>query len=190
LDFEILINRSNRKAFNLALRLTGNVSDAEDIVQDAYVRAWSRFGDYDPSRPFEAWLFRIITNRAIDVVRRNKFLTIYSLDNYLDANSRGESRTMEIPDPETDPEWIVVSPIMDERLEQCLAMLPARSRTALLLADVEHRSYQEIAVTMNCAMGTVRSRIYRARVALRDYYVRWPGANATAQSHAINPKKN
>lgn len=168
-EFEKLFQRSQRRAYNLAYRLTGNVADAEDVTQDAYVRAWHNFESYDASRSFEGWLFRIITNRVIDLRRRQKRVPMYSLDTPVQGDEDGQPISHEFAAPDSDPEQIVVEPVMEERLQQALAALPADYREAILLCDVEQRSYQEIAEVMQCAIGTVRSRIHRARVMLRRY---------------------
>lgn len=166
-EFEKLFQRSQRRAYNLAYRLTGNMADAEDVTQDAYVRAWHNFDTYDATRSFEGWLFRIITNRVIDLRRRQKRVPMYSLDTPIAGDDDGQPFAHEFAAPDSDPEAIVVGPIMDERLQQALIALPQDYRAAILLCDVEQRSYQEIADTMHCAIGTVRSRIHRARVMLR-----------------------
>jgi len=166
-DFELLFRRSQRRAYNLAYRLTGNSADAEDVTQDAYVRAWHNFDTYDANRSFEGWLFRIITNRVIDMRRRQKRVPIYSLDSPIQGEDDGQPLAHEFAAPNSNPEEIVVGPVMEERLQQALASLPVDYRKAILMCDVEQRSYQEIADQMRCAIGTVRSRIHRARVMLR-----------------------
>lgn len=166
-EFEQLFLRSRRRAYNLAFRLTGNAADAEDVTQDAYVRAWHNFESYDANRSFEGWLFRIITNRVIDMRRRQKRVPMYSLDSPIVGDDDGQPLAHEFAAPDSDPEQIVVGPVMEERLQVALASLPADYRTAILMCDVEQRSYQEIADQMRCAIGTVRSRIHRARVMLR-----------------------
>ena len=166
-EFESLYRRSQRRAYNLAYRLTGNSADAEDVTQDAYVRAWHNFDSYDANRSFEGWLFRIITNRVIDLRRRQKRVPIYSLDSPIQGDEDGQPLAHEFAAPNSDPEQIVVGPVMEERLQSALASLPNDYRKAILLCDVEQRSYQEIADHMHCAIGTVRSRIHRARVMLR-----------------------
>ena len=166
-EFELLFRRSQRRAYNLAYRLTGNSADAEDVTQDAYVRAWHNFERYDASRSFEGWLFRIITNRVIDLRRRQKRVPMYSLDSPIHGDDDGQPLAHEFAAPNSDPEQIVVGPVMEERLQAALASLPIDYRRAILLCDVEQRSYQEIADQMRCAIGTVRSRIHRARVMLR-----------------------
>jgi len=166
-EFEKLYMRSQRRAYNLAYRLTGNAADAEDVAQDAYVRAWHNFETYDTSRSFEGWLFRIITNRVIDMRRRQKRVPMYSLDTPVQGDDDGQPLAHEFASPDSNPQDIVINPIMDEKLQQALAALPADYRSAILMCDVEQKSYQEIALAMRCAIGTVRSRIHRARVMLR-----------------------
>ena len=168
-EFERLFQRSQRRAYNLAYRLTGNATDAEDVTQDAYVRAWNNFASYDATRSFEGWLFRIITNRVIDLRRRQKRVPMYSLDTPVQGDDDGQPLAHEFAAPDSNPEQIVISPIMDERLQEALAALPEDYRKAILLCDVDQRSYQEIADSMQCAIGTVRSRIHRARVMLRKF---------------------
>jgi RNA polymerase sigma-70 factor, ECF subfamily len=174
-EFEHLFHRSRRRAYNLAFRLTGNSADAEDVTQDAYVRAWHNFDSYDASRSFEGWLFRIITNRVIDLRRRQKRVPMYSLDSPVHGDDDGQPLAHEFASPNSNPEQIVVGPVMEERLEKALATLPLDYRNAILLCDVEQRSYQEIADRMRCAIGTVRSRIHRARVMLRKRLEAAPG---------------
>ncbi len=166
-EFEQLFRRSQRRAYNLAYRLTGNVADAEDVTQDAYVRAMDNFATYDANRSFEGWLFRIITNRVIDMRRRQKRVPIYSLDNPINGDDDGQPLSHEFASEGSDPAEILLAPIMEERLQKALAALPDDYRIAILLCDVEQRSYQDIAARMDCAIGTVRSRIHRARVMLR-----------------------
>lgn len=166
-EFEQLFQRSQRRAYNLAYRLTGNVADAEDVAQDAYVRAMDNFATYDATRSFEGWLFRIITNRVIDMRRRQKRVPIYSIDTPIHGGEEGQPLSHEFASPDSDPAEILLGPIMEEKLQKALKELPYDYRIAILMCDVEQRSYQDIAQVMDCAIGTVRSRIHRARVMLR-----------------------
>ena len=168
-EFERLFQRSRRRAYGFAYRLTGNATDAEDVAQDAYVRAWNSFDGYNPSRSFEGWLFRIITNRVIDLRRRQKRVSMYSLETPIYDDEEGQSLAQVFAAPNSNPEEIVIGPILEEQLQAALATLPADYRTAILLCDVEQYSYQDIAATMHCALGTVRSRIHRARLMMRNH---------------------
>src|ERR1043166_7988375 len=123
-NFEHLFQRSQRRAYNLAFRLTGNAADAEDVTQDAYVRAWHNFDNYDANRSFEGWLFRIITNRVIDLRRRQKRVPMYSLDSPIQGDDDGQPLAHEFAAPNSDPEQIVIGPVMEERLQMALASLP------------------------------------------------------------------
>jgi len=161
-QFEQLFQRSYRLAYRHACRLTGNTADAEDVTQDAYLRAWNSFAAYDSSRSFEVWLLRIITNRVIDLRRRQNRVRTYSLEASL-LEEDGKPLTQEFAAPDSNPEQIVLGTVWEERLQETLAALPDDHFQALLLHAVEQRSYQEIADTMRCAIGTVRSRIHRGR---------------------------
>jgi len=187
-EFEKLFLRSRRRAYNLAYRLTGNAADAEDVAQDAYVRAWHNFETYDASRSFEGWLFRIITNRVIDMRRRQKRVPMYSLDTPVHGDEDGQPLAHEFAAPESDPQDIVINPIMDEKLQMALASLPTDYRTAILMCDVEQKSYQEIAIAMRCAIGTVRSRIHRARVMLRKQLETGTGRTRSRRSSSAPAK--
>lgn len=188
-EFEQLFQRSQHRAYNLAFRLTGNSADAEDVTQDAYVRAWHNFDSYDATRSFEGWLFRIITNRVIDLRRRQKRVPMYSLDTPIQGDEDGQPLSHEFAAPDSDPQQIVVGPVMEEKLQMALASLPTDYRKAILLCDVEQRSYQEIADHMHCAIGTVRSRIHRARVMLRKRLEAGsaPSRKASRRVPAIKP---
>jgi RNA polymerase sigma-70 factor (ECF subfamily) len=168
-QFEQLFQRSRHRAYRLAYRLTGNATDAEDVTQDAYVRAWHHFDRYDSNYSFEAWLFRIVTNRGIDLQRRRKRAPIYSLDTHASGEETGLLPVNETVAPNNDTEQIVFGLIGEERLLKAVDTLPDHYRLAIRLYAVEQRSYEEIAETMRCALGTARSRIHRARGLLRHY---------------------
>ena len=166
-QFEQLFKRSRRRAYKLAYSLTGNVTEAEDLTQDAYVRAWHHFDRYDSSRSFEGWLFSIMTNRAIDLQRRKKRVLMHSLDMLVQNEKDGRPLSHEFAAPDSDPVAIVLGSMLDEGLDRAMAALSEEYRRIILLCDVEQRSYQEIADTMQCPLGTVRSRIHRGRRLLR-----------------------
>lgn len=165
-QFEQLFQRSHRRAYRLAYRLTGNATEAEDVTQDAFVRAWNCFDRFDSTRSFEAWLFRILTNRVLDLRRRKKRVRMVALDAPIPGDE-GQALAQTFAAPGSDPLEILLHPIMDERLRRAIAALPESHRTTILLYDIEQYSYQEIAAKMHCALGTVRSRIHRGRQMLR-----------------------
>jgi len=178
-EFEALVARTKRQAYNLAYRMTGNREAAEDLTQEAYLRAYRSFDRYNRSLPFENWLFRILTNLFVDSLRRRPKQQPLSLDHAIDSAEGDEEYSFEIADYESDPERIVLRDVMDERLQKALEALPPHFRTAVLLCDVEGMSYEEIARAMNTSVGTVRSRIHRGRRMLRKQMEKALGRSAS-----------
>jgi RNA polymerase sigma-70 factor, ECF subfamily len=166
-EFESLVARTQRQAYNMAYRMTGNRDDAEDLTQEAYLRAYRSFDKYDRALPFENWFFRILSNLFVDRLRRRPKQTPLSLNQSL-TNADGEDDyTLEVADDSANPETQFLKDIVDERLQDALSGMPKDFRTAVLLCDVEGLSYEEIAKAMGTSIGTVRSRIHRGRLMLR-----------------------
>jgi RNA polymerase sigma-70 factor (ECF subfamily) len=168
-EFEALFTRSYQRAFNLAFRYTGNESDAEDLTQDAFVRAWGSYHRYDRRRSFEVWLLRILSNLAIDRWRRKSALRTYSLDQVLTANGNEVELASVVPDRAAGPEQLCMTRATGDQIQEALDLLPASYRQAIILTDIEEWSYEEVAQKMNCPVGTVRSRLHRGRQLLRQY---------------------
>ncbi len=166
--FDDLVRRSHKQAYSLAYRLTGNLSEAEDLVQESFVRAYRFFHRYDDNLPFTSWLYRIMTNAHIDMVRRRGRLKTTSIEN---AGTDGTS-TWELPDPEASPDKLMLQGALDEPVQKALLAMTAEFRTAVLLADVEGLAYEEVAEIMKTSVGTVRSRIHRGRKQLRTHLLK------------------
>jgi RNA polymerase sigma-70 factor (ECF subfamily) len=180
-EFERLVTRTKRQAYNLAYRMTGNRDDAEDLTQEAYVRAYRSFDRYNRDLPFENWFLRILSNLFIDGLRRKPKHQSLSLDRPMTGNEGKDDYLLELPDEKSDPERLLLDDVLDERLQKALEALPREFRTAVLLCDVEGLSYEEIARVMGTSIGTVRSRIHRGRVALRKSLDAAYGAAAKAE---------
>ncbi|HYM70918.1 MAG TPA: sigma-70 family RNA polymerase sigma factor [bacterium] len=144
--------------YRTALRLTGRPQDAEDLVQETYLRAWRSLHTYRPGTNPKAWLFRILHNAHIDRYRAST-RTVQTVDE------------MEGQDPafvvHETPESVVLSGVMDAEIRQALMALPEVFRSCLILADLEGFSYQEIADILGIPRGTVMSRLFRGRRAMR-----------------------
>ncbi len=166
-EFEKLVQRTKRQAYNIAFRMTGNRDDAEDLTQEAYLRAYRSFSTYNKTLPFEGWFFRILSNLFIDLMRRKPKQKPLSLDQPLGDEDADDNLLLQIPDPSGSPEQALMQGVMDERLQAALNSLPEVFRTAVLLCDVHDKSYEEIAEIMGSSIGTVRSRIHRGRTILR-----------------------
>src|SRR5215471_15735413 len=157
-----------------ALRLTRNPRDAEDLVQDTVLRAYRYFDKFEPGTNAKAWLFRILTNTFINNYHARK------RDLELALAVAEEAETNDIVRQEAqlsarDPEGAVASRLLSDDVVRALESLPAEFRLVVLLCDVEEFSYKEIADIMDCPVGTVMSRLFRARRllqrALHDYAV-------------------
>jgi RNA polymerase sigma-70 factor (ECF subfamily) len=151
-----------------AMRMTRNPSDAEDLVQETYLRAYRGFGGFEQGTNLKAWLYRILTNTYINTYRAKKRrpeeteldevedLYLYRRIGGLEAAMAGRSAEDELLDRFTDVE-----------VKQAIEALPENFRMAVLLADVEGFSYKEIAEILDIPIGTVMSRLHRGRKALQ-----------------------
>jgi RNA polymerase sigma-70 factor, ECF subfamily len=166
--FETLMQRSYRQAHSLAHRLTGNSAEAEDLVQETFIRAYRFFHRYDEALPFTSWLYRIMTNAHIDSVRRRGKLRTISLEN---SGSDGAT-TWDIPDADAAPDRALLDGTLDECVQKSLLEMTPEFRMAVLLSDVEGLAYEEIAQIMQTSVGTVRSRIHRGRKQLRNSLIK------------------
>lgn len=183
-EFDMLVERCHRQAYNIAYRMAGNQADAEDLTQETFLRAYRFFDRYNREMPFENWLYRIMSRVFVDELRKKPKFKTHSLDQPLQTGDGADGEVMiEIPDPDADPERLLLFDTLDETLQTALNALPQEFRIAVVLADIEGLSYEEIADTMGCSLGTVRSRLHRGRKLLRSkLHVTSPqnGARSTA----------
>jgi RNA polymerase sigma-70 factor (ECF subfamily) len=163
--FDELVQRYHKQAYNIAYRMTGNHADAEDLIQEAFIRAFRFFAQYKRELPFDSWLYKIMSNVFVDMLRRRPKAHIRSLDQPI-ATEDGEA-LLEIADTASGPEEQVMSREMDSRIQAALNSIPEDFRLAVIYADIEGLSYEEIADAMSCSIGTVRSRLHRGRKLLR-----------------------
>jgi RNA polymerase sigma-70 factor, ECF subfamily len=152
-----------------ALRLTRNPADAEDVLQEAYLRAYRGFGTFKEGTNLRAWLYRILTNAFINTYRKRQREPQTVSDDevpewYLYERLGGDGA-------EASAEAEVLETLPDEDVQDALASLPEQFRLAVLLADVEGFSYKEIAEILDVPIGTVMSRLHRGRRALEKRLV-------------------
>jgi len=173
--FDTLARAHERALYSHVARILGPGPDAEDVVQDAFVSAWRSISGFEGTS-FKAWLFRIARNRAIDVIRSQKRRAELPLDPPDDEGGSPGWAEPAAGGPElTD---IVAGHEAREAVEAALSLVPVEQRDALLLRDVEGFSYEEIATITVSEIGTVKSRIHRARVTVRNELVSkgWKGS--------------
>lgn len=162
--FEQIVMPHFTSAYNLARWLVRDQTLAEDIVQDAMLRALSYFGSYKGGDA-RSWLLRIVRNVAYDGMAARRRGGTASLDDP-GPDTHGEPLAMQIADPGDDPEAHLVRSETSARLDQALAALPAELRECIVLHELEELSYKEVAHVTGVPIGTVMSRLWRARQAL------------------------
>lgn len=145
--------------YNFARWLAENDADAEDLVQETYAKALKGFGSFQPGTNFRAWIFRILRNTFLTSRTGLKATATAPLED--EAEDASATVTLETP------ESILLERAAQERVARAIQALPVIFREVVLLADVEEMSYQEIAASLSLPIGTVMSRLSRARCALR-----------------------
>ena len=148
--------------YNFAFRLTGNETDARDLTQDAFVRVYRAWRSFQPGTSFLSWIYRIVTNLYRDELRRRKGRFYEEIPEDNAPQEFGGQRPLAV-----NPIDEYVDRQFGEPLSKALAELSPDQRQVVVLADIEEYSYQEIAEIMGCSIGTVRSRLHRARALLR-----------------------
>ena len=162
--FDVLVLKYQHKVVKLVMRYVRNSAEAEDIAQDAFIKAYRALPQFRGDSAFYTWLYRIAINTAKNaVVARDR----NPVDFDLDMTNNDESYEMQgrLKDSET-PEALVLTDEIRTTVNAAIANLPDDLRTAIVLRELEGLSYEEIAATMDCPVGTVRSRIFRAREAI------------------------
>lgn len=162
--FEQLLLAHQKGVYNLCLRMAGNPNDALDLSQEAFIRAWRALGQYQFDAAFSTWLFRLTSNVCIDFLRRQKRQQHMSLT-VTDDDEPGEEFT--VPDPAPGPEEQAVHNERRQAVARAMAALPEDYRAVMQLRAVEELSYEQIAEILDIKVGTVKSRLARARTQLR-----------------------
>ncbi len=153
---EHAIEQYGKATYNFAYRLTGNAADASDLTQEAFIRVYRAWQSFKPGTSFLSWIYRIVTNLHRDELRRRK----------------GRYQE-EVPEIAVHPIEEYVEAHLSEPVSKALAELAPEQRQIVLLADIEECSYLEIARIVGCSVGTVRSRLHRARGQLRKLVNRY-----------------
>lgn len=154
-----LIDRHQRRLWWSCLRMLGDPDEADDVVQETFVRAWERLGEFDPAHRFYAWVFTIARNRCLNALRRRRtwgFRSLYSGDDP-QAPEAGERSSAAAEDRQ-----------LALALEECMEGLPDEQREAFELRHGEGLRYAEIAAALEVPEGTVMSRLHRARERMRE----------------------
>jgi RNA polymerase sigma-70 factor, ECF subfamily len=178
--FELLALPHLDAAFNLARWLAGNTTDAEDVVQDAYMRAYRYFDAFQGGN-FRVWLLTIVRNAFITWVKENRSSRMVFVPDTSVAETADVEETMWASRPR-DPEALLMESIDSQTLSRLMEQLPAEYREVLLLREVEELAYKEIVEVTGVPIGTVMSRLSRARLSLRKL---WLAQAETENAHGV-----
>jgi RNA polymerase sigma-70 factor (ECF subfamily) len=169
--FDEVVNRYKNKIYSYLYRMLGNPADAEDLTQEVFVRLYTSLDSFRSQSSLNTWLFRIAGNLCIDYFRRSKKhrAIAYSLDEPVSSETAetGESGH-ELPDSTYEPHRLFEQKELSEHIQQALEQMPEKLRSVLLLHDIEGLPYEEIAQVIECPLGTVKSRLFNARLQLRQ----------------------
>jgi RNA polymerase sigma-70 factor (ECF subfamily) len=164
--FEALVRRYDRNVFRIAQHITQNREDAEDVVQDAFLKAYQNLGQFQGQSKFYTWLVRIAVNEALMRLRRRRPERMVSIDE--DLKTEEDSMPREIADWSPNPEQQYTQAELKEILGKTIQGLPPSFRTVFVLRDVEGLSTEETAAALELSVPAVKSRLLRARLQLRE----------------------
>lgn len=166
-SFEKLIQSTQSKAYNIALRCLKNEEDAMDASQESFIKVFRALKGFKEESSFDTWVYRIVVNTCNDALRKSSKhradVSIYRRDGNLNES------IMEFPDLSHSPEVLLENSEKHALIISCLSKLSPDQREAITLRDMENFSYEEISEILSCSLGTVKSRISRARINLRQY---------------------
>ncbi|MCR4437043.1 MAG: sigma-70 family RNA polymerase sigma factor [Clostridiales bacterium] len=164
--YESLIEGYQKKVFNLALRMVGNREDASELAQEVFIRVYKSLKGFKEQSQFSTWIYKITTNVCLDELRKRKNRNITSLDEEIKLEDSEIKRQIE--DDKPTPEMIVEKNELKKVVSDAIKLLSDEHRTVIVMRDIQGFSYEEIARIINCPEGTVKSRLNRARLALKE----------------------
>lgn len=165
--YEALVRKYGPYVYNIAYRMSGNDADAKDLAQEAFIRVFRAFRRIDPAASLEAWLYRIVANLYIDLLRKHPKGRVESLHDPVPTPQGGEV-LREFPAPAGGDPEAVFDQKLDATVQQALLALPRDLRMVVVLSDIEGFAYEEIAQMLRVPLGTVKSRLHRARKILQE----------------------
>jgi RNA polymerase sigma-70 factor (ECF subfamily) len=164
--FRVLVERHSRSLFRLAFRMTGNQQDAEDVVQESFMRAYKQLAKFDERASFGTWLYRIAANCSLDLVRSRKRRQEHLAPQETEG-SEFDDTVAALPSSEPTPERMALSGEVRGRVEAAMQELSATERTAFVLRHFEGMCIEDVSRVLECAPGAAKHSVFRAVQKLR-----------------------
>lgn len=164
--FNCLVARYSAQVYNYAYRMTNSREDAEDIYQEAFLHAFRGIKSFRSDAAFSTWLYRIVRNVYLDEQKRRRARPYASLEECIETEDGSIAR--EVEDDAPLPDEVVQTNEVRRAVQRAIAQLPERQREIIVLCDIQGHTYEEIAAILEINVGTVKSRLNRARKSLRD----------------------
>ncbi len=152
----VLYDLHRTKVYNLSWRMLGKPQDAEDALQEIFIKVFDRIKNYRGDSAFSTWVYRMTANHCLDILRRRKILSFIGMDNAPEASDKTESNRLGAQ--------MGLSPI----LQKALNRLPEKQKRCLVMREMEDLSYEEIAQALGLSLGSVKSNIHRAKGFLKE----------------------
>jgi RNA polymerase sigma-70 factor (ECF subfamily) len=161
--FRVLVERYGRKVFGLAYRMTGNENDADEVVQETFLRSYKRLDSFEERSSFSTWLYRIASNCALDLLARRKTEQAHIVDTEReDSDLNPEERSLDFASGDPGPERMLLSAELRQRVAGAMKRLTAIERTAFVLRHFEGHSIAEIGATLKLKDDAVKNTVFRA----------------------------
>lgn len=163
--FRELLERYKKRAYGVALGIVGDPDEAQDVVQDAFIKAYYNLKEFRFGSNFYTWFYRLLVNQAIDRWRKTARAAAVSLDETWLSEESSPPETVAFP---RTPEELAGNRELSEALGRAIGALPEYHRAVIVLREVDGLAYEEIAAVLKCSVGTVMSRLHYARAKLRE----------------------
>ncbi|HID06351.1 MAG TPA: sigma-70 family RNA polymerase sigma factor [Armatimonadetes bacterium] len=175
--WEQLISIYHTRVYSTAYRMLGNHDDAMDAAQDVFIRVFEKVNSFRGASSLGTWIYRITVNICLDYLKRRREVTFSSL------NPDEHETTLLIPDPSPSPEDVAERKEVQELVHRALEQLAPEHRAVIVLCDLEQLSYDEAAQVLGIPLGTLKSRLNRGRLALKDILLKLMSADGSQKAH-------
>lgn len=164
--FRLLVDRHTRSIYGVAWRMTGNHQDAEELVQETFLRAYRSLRSFELRSSFSTWLYRIAVNRALDFLKARKMEDTYQIAE--DPGLNEDDRKIQVETPNPGPDRLLLSAEARQKIAQAIGLLSPAERVAFTMRHMEGKSIEEISQTLNVRTSAAKNSIFRAVQKIRQ----------------------